>query len=146
VTTITIRPACLEDAAHLAALHGQSFTPAWDEWAMRGFLGQNTKAMMALKGDQPVGFALARIAADEAELLSIAVSPQMRGQGLGRALLLGIVVVLKEAKVQTLFLEVASDNAAARHIYEKIGFTRIGKRPKYYANGADALTYDLPLG
>ena len=146
MTAISIRPVCLEDAAYLAALHGQSFTPAWDERAMSGFLRQNAKAMIALKADQPVGFALARLAADEAELLSIAVSPQMRGQGLGRTLLLGLFVMLKEAKVQTLFLEVARDNKAACHLYQKIGFVRTGIRPKYYANGTDALTYSLSLG
>lgn len=146
MTTISIRPACLEDAADLAALHGQSFTPAWDTAAMGGFLRQNAKAMMAVKADQPMGFTLARLAADEAELLSIAVSPQGRGQGLGRALLLGLFVMLKEAKVQKLFLEVASDNKVACHLYEHIGFIRIGMRPKYYANGADALTYSLSLG
>ncbi|MDQ7017567.1 MAG: ribosomal protein S18-alanine N-acetyltransferase [Robiginitomaculum sp.] len=146
MTAILIREANAEDAATLAVLHGASFQPAWDEASMAGLLGKNATAALATQDGKAVGFALSRIAVDEAELISIAVSPMARNQGLGRALLSALCAHLKECGVHTLFLEVASDNAAAVHLYESFGFSRLGLRKKYYANGADALTYSLTLG
>ncbi len=146
MSNITIRQANADDAAILAALHGASFQPAWDEASMAGLLGENATAALATQDGKAVGFALSRVAATEAELLSIAVSPMARNQGLGRALLSALNAHLKERGVDTLFLDVASDNAAATHLYESFGFSRLGLRKKYYANGADALTYSLTLG
>ncbi len=146
MSNITIRQANADDAAILAALHGASFQPSWDEAAMVGLLGKNAVAVLVSCGSKVVGFALSRVAATEAELLSIAISPRMRNQGLGRALLSALNADLKERGVDTLFLDVASDNAAATHLYESFGFSRLGLRKKYYANGADALTYSLTLG
>lgn len=113
---------------------------------MSGFLLQKAPAILLLQEGEAAGFVLARIADDEAELLSIAVSPKARHQGFGRALLLAMCEHLGGRGVKSLFLEVASDNYAACRLYESIGFARLGKRTKYYANGADALTCSLALG
>jgi [ribosomal protein S18]-alanine N-acetyltransferase len=81
-----------------------------------------------------VGISLARLAADEAELLTIGVLPGHRRQGLARCLLGHVVDVAGAHDATALFLEVAEDNAAARNFYLKEGFTEVGRRPGYYGN------------
>lgn len=76
---------------------------------------------------------MARVVADEAELLTIAVEPARRGQGLGRALLEAVIVHAAALGAAQLHLEVAVDNAAALALYERAGFARAGRRRGYYA-------------
>ncbi|WP_298498031.1 GNAT family N-acetyltransferase [uncultured Maritimibacter sp.] len=79
---------------------------------------------------EPQGFALGRTIAGEAELLTIAVLPAAQGQGIGRRLLAAFEA---EARAGTAFLEVAEDNAPARHLYERCGWVEAGRRRAYYA-------------
>ena len=80
-----------------------------------------------------------------ARLYSIAVDPQARGTGAGRALLLDAFAQADEAACQRLRLEVRSDNAAAIALYLKAGCQRIGLLPAYYADGCDALRFECRL-
>lgn len=80
-----------------------------------------------------------------ARLYSIAVDPQMRGTGAGRALLQDAFTQAGEAACQRLRLEVRSDNAAAIALYLKAGCQRIGLLPAYYADGCDALRFECRL-
>ena len=95
------------------------------------------------------GFALCRVAADEAELLTIAVRPADRRRGRGRRLLAAVIDHVREAGARTLFLEVGADNPAARALYEATGFRAVGRRRAYYRRGegpaADALVMRLTL-
>ena len=89
-----------------------------------------------------MGLAVARTAADEAELLSIAVAPEARRHGCGRALLDALIKALPGRGAAALFLEVAEPNRAARRLYGRAGFTEVGRRRNYYAGRhgtADAL-------
>jgi ribosomal-protein-alanine N-acetyltransferase len=79
-----------------------------------------------------VGFALARVAADEAELLSLGVIPAARRQGIGQALLDDVIRVAAARQAAALFLEVAETNEAARRLYGTNGFSAVGRRPDYY--------------
>lgn len=89
------------------------------------------------------GFALAQFAADEAELLTIAVAPDGQGKGTGAALLSTLFQALAQRQVSRLFLEVAEDNAPARTLYSKVGFQEVARRAGYYpragTGAADAL-------
>lgn len=95
------------------------------------------------------GFALSRTVADETELLTIAVDPRHQRCGLGRAL---TTAWLQESTAKIAFLEVASDNVAARALYVALGFQNAGQRAAYYARkgapAADAIVMRraLPLG
>jgi ribosomal-protein-alanine N-acetyltransferase len=84
---------------------------------------------------------LLRVAADEAEILTIGVTA--RRLGVGRALLVAGVEKVRALGAAKMFLEVAADNAAARGFYAQAGFVEVGRRPNYYANGADALVLRL---
>lgn len=97
-----------------------------------------------------VGFALCRVAADEAELLTIAVDPDHRRRGAARRLLDSIAAHAQSRGAHALFLEVGADNPAARALYDRKGFKEVGRRAGYYERGpgrkADALILQLMLG
>ncbi len=130
------------DAAALAALHHTSFPDAWNAKAICELLA-GPGVFVFFTGD---GFVMARQAAGEAEILTIAVMPSARGQGLGRALLRAAAFHAQTLGAGTMFLEVGVDNAAALALYTGQGFARVGQRPGYY-DGRDAfvLKSDLPL-
>lgn len=92
----------------------------------------------------PTGFTLSRQAADEEELLLIAVHPNLRGRGLGGALLDNLFAQASERGVERLFLEMRSDNAAV-NLYRTAGFEPIGTRKDYYrvldGSKRDAITF-----
>lgn len=92
------------------------------------------------------GFVLARAAADEAEILTLAVVPAWRRRGLGAALLAAAQRRAASLGAAQLFLEVAADNDAARALYAGAGFEAVGLRRGYYAGGRDALVLRRALG
>jgi ribosomal-protein-alanine N-acetyltransferase len=131
------------DIPVLAALHEACFTAPWDQpWSQRSFSEvlqmPGAGACIAAVGAEPVGFAVARVAADEAELLLIGVHPEHRRAGYARMLLDHLAEVLRSAGATRLFLEVAEANAVATAFYRHAGFEPVGRRAKYYDN-VDAL-------
>jgi ribosomal-protein-alanine N-acetyltransferase len=78
------------------------------------------------------GFVLSRLAADEAEILTIAVEAARQGKGVGRALLSENLRQAANAGAKAMFLEVAKDNASALALYERFGFVKVGERAGYY--------------
>lgn len=128
----------------LAALHAASF-PAERGWTadeFAGLLADPHVFTMAARGDAP-GFAVGRAVVGEAELLTLAVAPEARRQGLGRALLAAFEAEARDRGAQAAFLEVAADNAAAIALYSGAGYAERGRRPAYYPRSgrpaADAL-------
>lgn len=128
------------NTAALAALHAACFPDAWDATAITALLGTPGSFAFA----HPDGFVLARVAGDEAEILTLAVAPSARGRGLGRALLQAVIRSTAEQGAASLFLEVGADNPAALALYAGLGFSKVGMRKAYY-NGRDALVLRLPL-
>lgn len=94
-------------------------------------------------------FAMGRYAAHEAELLTIAVSPEARGQGLGRDMLRAYEEEAKSRLALTSFLEVAETNTVAISLYRSEGYSESGRRPRYYSTPTnekiDALLFSKPL-
>jgi len=86
------------------------------------------------------GFTLCRSAGPEVELLLIAVTPDQRGNGMGRALLQMACEDARLRGAEEIFLEVRENNDAALALYRQSGFLEIGRRPNYYA-GATGLRY-----
>ena len=129
-------------AALLAALHATAFSAAerWDAAAMAALLDM-PGCFGCLHGPAgaPGGMALVRVAADEAELLTIAVSPASRRAGAGAALLAQAMAEAVRRGAGRMFLEVAPANQAACALYRRHGFAEIGRRRDYYADGSDAL-------
>jgi ribosomal-protein-alanine N-acetyltransferase len=123
------------DAKAIAALHAASFRRGWSDGEVEQLLFDgNVVADRALVRGKLVGFVLTRCAADEAEILSIAVDESMRGRGLGRRLLQRNLQRLAGLGVRAVFLEVGGENAAALALYERMGFEQVGKRERYYGS------------
>lgn len=137
---VRIDEASAVHAAVLAALHAKSMEPPWSTETFATLLGQpGVAGWIATENEEPVGLLLARAAADEAEILTLAVLPRARRQGIARHLMAQLVTWAATVKVARLFLEVAEDNVAARGLYERSGFALVGRRNDYYAPGNDAL-------
>lgn len=164
-----------DEAPLLAALHAPAFPPH-DRWDATDFgtllampgtyavlaegedelpleaIGGGEDAWMAEAGrpagmvTRGQGFVLTRIAGDEAEILTIAVLPRCRRAGLGLALMEAAQRLVAQQGATMMFLEVAEPNLAARGLYGALGFEKVGRRKRYYANGDDALVLRRLLG
>lgn len=139
-----IVPAGAGHAPVLAALHASSFAAPWRIGEFETLLHQpGVAAWITTHQETPVGFILVRAVADEAEILTLAVLPAERRQGIGAALLHAAATHLRGGGTARLFLEVAADNAAALALYERNGFAATGRRAGYYAREGkqvDAMT------
>ena len=133
-----IEAAGAADAPDLAALHEAAFDAAerWDAAAIATLLCMPGAFGLHIPG---TGFVLARVAADEAEILTLAVIPAARRQGHAGALLAGAMAGALLRGAGTMFLEVSDRNGAARALYARAGFAEAGRRRRYYADGSDAL-------
>ena len=121
------------DAPAIAELHAASFQRGWSDGEFeRLLLEQNVVAHRITIGRTLVGFILSRLAAGEAEILSVAVIRARRGRGLAGTLLMRHLGRLAGHGVETVFLEVDEDNMAARRLYLRAGFREVGRRPGYY--------------
>ena len=117
------------DPHELARLHEQAFSMPWSAREFADLLSQPGVIAIA----EPDGFVLIRIVLDEAEILTLAVIPAARRLGLGRRLVEEAAVAATKGGAARLFLEVAEDNAPARALYDRAGFSQIGRRKAYYA-------------
>ncbi len=145
-----LRPAVLNDAAELAGLHASAFAAAWCASEIGELLlGPGGFGLVAEEEGEARGFILCRTVVGEAEVLTLAVRPAARRQGLAKALMLSALTLARTVGAEVMFLEVAADNAAGVALYQGLGFERIGLRPGYYAGGGaapvDALVYRLAL-
>ena len=124
--TASVEPATPSDAPRLAQLHAASFHRGWGEGELESMLAEsNTLAHRLRLGRKTIGFVVSRIGADEAEILSIAIDPRLRGQGLSRNLLLTHLGHLAGRGVRTIFLEVEENNRPACRLYERAGFATV---------------------
>lgn len=133
-----ILPASQLHAPAMAAIHAAAFPPgeAWGTDAI--------SLQLALPGafgliDERGGMLLGRVIVDEAEVLTLAVAPQARRQGIARALLEAARNETRLRGGRTIFLEVAVGNLPARELYCRFGFTEAGRRHRYYPDLSDAL-------
>ena len=125
--------ATARDAGAIAALHAVSFRRGWSDQEVEGMLiDRAVIAHRAMTGRALAGFVIARQAADEAEILSIAVAHRAQGRGLAQQLLALHLRRLPGLGARTVFLEVDEHNEPAIKLYEHAGFREISRRPNYY--------------
>ena len=142
--TETIQLATPVHAAAMAAIHATAF-PAGEAWGPDAIALQ-----LALPGafgliDERGGMLLGRVAADHAEVLTLAVTPAMRRHGIASALLRAASGEITARGATAMFLEVAISNSYARALYERFGFVEVGRRPRYYADLSDAIVMRMNL-
>lgn len=141
---LSIRPAVMADARAISEIHAGSFDRPWGLMEFERLLAEeNILAHVAIAEatrSEAQGFVLSRLAADEAEILSIAVAPARRGEGLSSQLLNAHRDMLALSRIKTLFLEVEDGNRPALALYARQGFAEVARRDAYYrkADGSAA--------
>ena len=144
-----LAPARAEHAQALARAHADSFDPPWSATDIETLLdAPGGFAWAAWEAHPPapvLGFLLARAIAGEAEILTLAVDPPHRRQGMARALIEASVATAIAAGAEAMFLEVAADNPAAIGLYRSAGFEPVGSRKGYYVRPGAAAVDALVL-
>lgn len=135
-----LREATAADAPAMSALHTASFRRGWNEAEIEQLLlAPAVVGDCASIGRRLAGFVLSRRAADEAEILSLAVAVRHQGGGLGGRLLERHLRRLAGFGTRAVYLEVEESNIPARRLYARAGFREAGRRPGYYRKaGGDA--------
>lgn len=124
-----------EHVPQIAALEQLCFTDPWSELSVASQL-QNIWAywLVALCGDQVVGYVGSQSSIDEADIMNVAVHPDYRRQGIAETLISRLAEDLKDRGIHALLLEVRVSNGPAIALYEKLGFRQAGLRKNYYRN------------
>jgi ribosomal-protein-alanine N-acetyltransferase len=133
----------VKDSGAISALHREDFSRPWTDGEFADLLEQPTVFGFVAREighgqESPVGFVLARLAAGEGEILTLAVARAHRRQGLGWRLVDAVLRELHAQRAEALFLEVDESNVAALALYRRFGFREVGKRPRYYQSEAGA--------
>ena len=122
--------------AHVAAvaeLEKACFSAPWSETSVREELTNPLSLwLVALAGGQVAGYVGSQTVLDEADMMNLAVAPRHRRQGIARQLVEALGNALRAQGVQSLTLEVRASNEAAIQLYRSLGFTQVGRRPRYY--------------
>lgn len=133
----SIEPLTEDDSHSLASLHHEDFARPWAEEEFSALLAQEVvfgfKATeMGRRQGRIAGFVLARHAGGEAEILTIAVTRSLHRRGIGRSLMDAVLRHLHHERIESVFLEVDENNAAAIALYRRLGFREVGRRTAYY--------------
>ena len=126
------------NAAHVsqvAALEKICFADPWSEMSIASELQSLWSYwLVALEDDRVIGYVGSQSSIDEADIMNVAVHPDYRRKGIAEALVNGLVEELKRKESRCLTLEVRASNVPAIALYEKLGFSEIGRRKNYYRN------------
>lgn len=133
-------PARLQDVVDLIQ---RAMDPAWSRAQIESALANPTLRLLTTLEEETEtlsGLVLAqRVAADLVEIELVGVDPRWRRRGIGRRLLEELIWAEGRDGVDEFRLELAESNAAARSLYEAVGFVVVGRRARYYPDGDDAL-------
>jgi ribosomal-protein-alanine N-acetyltransferase len=147
-----IGPLDTRHAERLAEIHGHAFARPWSALDFERLLAERgvlADGLFQGRAERACGFVLSRRVLDEAEILTIALDPSLRGRGHARPLLRRHLDALATRGVRHVHLEVDEANAPALALYRRLGFRESGRRPGYYAlpdgRRATALTMSVDL-
>ena len=133
-----LRRATPTDAPVIAAMESEYFSDGWAEKDILSYISSEmAMCYSAISDGELIGYILGRKIVPEGEIYRVAVKKEKRERGIGSRLLLHAMKCEGEAGVESLFLEVREENAAARQLYSSAGFAEIGFRKNYYKNPDD---------
>ena len=118
--------------AQVAPIERAVFSDPWSERDLSDCVRTGVPFLIAEQGGAVIGYVIAHHALDEAEILNLGVVPTHQREGVGRALVQGMLARLRERGVTTVFLEVRESNAVARRLYGALGFAHVARRRDYY--------------
>ena len=128
----------LMDESHIEAIAGLEQQCFSDPWSIRSISSELENPLslwvVAMDGSVLAGYVGSQSVMGWADMMNLAVLPEYRGKGVGASLVLELIRRLQENQVSCLTLEVRISNEPAIRLYEKLGFTEVGRRPGYYHN------------
>ena len=131
--TFTIAELKSEDAAHAAEIERMIFTMPWSEKGFRSSIeSPDTEYLGVWTENEMVAYCGFLQSLDEADITNVAVHPDYRQRGIAYAMLKELMEKGKKRGVERYTLEVRAGNAAAIHLYEKLGFVSAGIRKNFY--------------
>jgi ribosomal-protein-alanine N-acetyltransferase len=131
---LAIGSATVHDLASVAAIERVAFSDPWSLRSIRQALDSPTVFFACARSDGGgvLGYVVAWFVADQGEIANIAVAPDHRGHGVGRALLDAALSEAEVRGISAVFLEVRDSNRRARELYASRGFEEVGRRRRYY--------------
>ena len=134
----------LMNGSHVSAvaeLEKLCFSAPWSERSIASELQNEYSLWLVEERD---GVAVAYVGSQscppEADVMNVAVAPAFRRQGIGEGLMVALMDTLRDKGMESLTLEVRASNSSAIALYDRLGFTEVGRRPNYYTDpGEDAL-------
>ena len=130
-----MEPMNASHVSQIAQLEKRCFSDPWSEKSIASELENPLSLwLVAVEAGEVVGYVGSQTVLGETDMMNLAVAPEARRQGTGRALVLALVEALTEKGSRSLMLEVRVSNIPAQKLYESLGFSQVGRRPKYYVN------------
>ncbi len=137
----SVRIATVDDVTDIFKIaKSRPFTAKWSAEALSAEIPRADSIFLVVPGH---GYALARVVADDCRLLDLAAASD--GAGVGRALISALSKTAKARSCAKITLEVSALNSRAISFYEKAGWRVVGRRPKFYDDGSDAVLMDLDI-
>jgi len=130
------------DIEAMAAIHADGFSRGWSADEIEQLVADRHVRCILLRRESAfgyrriLGFVMARVVADEAEILTLAVASNRRGQGIGRRLMEELMRRLYAERVRDVFLEVDENNPPALALYRRLGYVEVGRRKGYYQDAS----------
>ena len=125
----------LSHVSQVAQLEQICFSDPWSEKSVASELDNPLSLwIVATDGETVAGYVGSQTVMDETDMMNVAVHPDYRRKGIARTMILGLIESLREKGSHCLTLEVRASNEAAIALYQSLGFSLAGRRPKYYRN------------
>jgi ribosomal-protein-alanine N-acetyltransferase len=129
---IQVRGMRLDDLPVVSALEKLSYEFPWSMGIFSDCVKAGHSSWVLCADESIAGYGILSTGAGEAHLLNLCIAPDYRGRGLGRHLLGRVLDIARWDRAERVFLEVRPSNPLAKALYESVGFTQIGIRPRYY--------------
>ena len=137
-----------EDLDVVLQIENRVYVDGWTRMIFKDCMRVGYHCYSLYSDKKLIGYGLFTSAVEEAHLLNIAIAPEFQGRGIGRQFLNVLMHLMQNSGAETLFLEVRSSATAAQSLYQKMGFSEIGRRKEYYVamhGREDALVYSCTL-
>lgn len=144
---VELRTMDVTDLPAVIRIENESYSVPWSESTFRGLLRRRDAELIVATVDaRVIGYAVFWCVLDQGELGNVAVTSRWRRQGIGELLVTEVIRRAAARSVREVFLEVRPTNHTARRLYERFGFTHVGRRRNYYQEPVeDALVLRRPL-
>lgn len=131
---VEVRAMRLVDVDAVVEIETEAFSSPWQRDTFAGLIGRpGVELLVMTEADEGVvGYAVLWCILDQGELANVAVTPALRGRGLGSRLVASVLDVARGRGVRKIFLEVRASNARAVQLYDRFGFSDVGLRKNYY--------------